>query len=147
MHWGHAVGDDLVHWQDLPIALTSTPDSPDEDGCFSGCAVDNDGVPTIVHTGVRGQDQLPCVATGSDDLVAWEKYPGNPVISAPPRDLDLVAYRDQAVWREGGTWYQLIGAGIRDVGVTRLLYRSEDLLAWEYLHPFYTGDSRAEQPL
>src|SRR6476659_2902008 len=69
IHWGHAVSTDLVHWAHLPVALAPTLDSPDEDGCWSGCAVDNAGVPTLVYTGVRGEDQLPCVATGDDDLV------------------------------------------------------------------------------
>ena len=46
MHWGHAVSDDLVDWEELPIALY--PDRWYEDdeqgGCFSGSALIEDGV-------------------------------------------------------------------------------------------------------
>ena len=44
-HWGHARSADLVHWEHLPIALSPTPGGPDKDGCWSGCAVDDGGVP------------------------------------------------------------------------------------------------------
>src|SRR6266487_2349655 len=90
IHWGHAISEDLVHWRDLPIALAPTPGTPDEYGVFSGCAVDADGVPTILYTGVRnapgvGRIERPCMATSiDDDLVNWRKFPGNPVIESPP---------------------------------------------------------------
>lgn len=151
VHWGHAVSEDLVHWEHLPIALTPTPNSPDQDGCFSGCAVDNNGVATLIYTGVRGpelEDELACVATSTDELlITWEKYPGNPVIAAPPPDLKLVAYRDHSVWKEDDTWYQVIGAGIQDVGGTALLYRSPDLLTWQYLQPILVGDRTETAPI
>jgi beta-fructofuranosidase len=146
-HWGHAVSTDLVHWLDLPIALAPTPGGPDQDGCFSGCAVNHDGVPTLIYTGVRGDHQLPCLATSSDDLITWQKYPGNPVITAPPQDLNLLAFRDHTLWKEKTTWYQLIGAGIRGVGGTVLLYRSPNLVDWEYMHPLYTGDRNRSEPV
>ena len=45
MHWGHAVSDDLIHWEYLPVALA--PSEPYEDhlkgGCFSGSAIEFDG--------------------------------------------------------------------------------------------------------
>lgn len=51
--WGHAKSTDLVHWEHLPVALEPTPNSLDQDGCFSGCAtVDVDGRPALLYTGV-----------------------------------------------------------------------------------------------
>jgi beta-fructofuranosidase len=146
IHWGHAISDDLVHWRDLPMALAPTPGTVDQDGVFSGCAFDDDGVPTVLYTGVRMQadgsrTELPCLATSTDDdLVTWDKYRGNPVIASPPPGLDVLGFRDHGVWREDGIWYQVIGSGIRGVGGTVFLYRSPDLVHWEYVHPLCVGD-------
>ena len=142
IHWGHAVSDDLIHWEDLPIALTPTLGGPDEGGCWSGCAVDHDGVPTIFYTGIRGdhalaQSQVTCVAVGSDDLLTWTKHLTNPVVTPP--DLGLTGFRDPSVWREDGGWYQLVGAGFRGMGGAALLYRSDDLLEWDYLGPLLSS--------
>ncbi len=139
IHWGHAVSEDLVHWTDWPVALAPSPDGPDADGCWSGCAVDNDGVPTLIYTGSRAGRGSPCVATSGDGLRTWQKYAGNPVIAGPPPGLAMVGFRDHAVWQEGATWYQVIGAGIAGRGGAALLYRSPDLLHWEYLGPLCTA--------
>lgn len=138
MHWGHAVSPDLVRWTTVPIALAPTPGGPDKDGCFSGCAVDDDSVPTFVYTGVSPEVQ--CIATSTDDLMTWQKYAGNPVISAPPAGLTVTGFRDPCVWKEENVWYMLIGSGIKDAGGTSFLYRSTDLIDWEYLHPLYACD-------
>src|SRR5689334_3008427 len=100
IHWGHAVSTDLVHWEHLPIALSPTVESSDEDGCWSGCAVDDDGVPTLIYSGHRAGAQRACLATSSDGLLTWQKHPGNPVIVEPPAGLHLVEFRDHCVWRE-----------------------------------------------
>ncbi len=152
MHWGHAVSSDLLHWTDLPVALSPTADGPDEDGCWSGCAVDDNGVPTILYTGVRGDWTLPhnqrvCLATGNVDLTSWEKYAGNAIIAHPPDGLRVAGFRDPFVWREEDCWYMAIGAGIQDVGGAALLYRSRDLYRWEYLHPMCVGDKHDETGL
>jgi beta-fructofuranosidase len=146
IHWGHAISDDLVHWRDLPIALAPTPGTVDEYGVFSGCAFDADGVPTVLYTGVRKpaggpRIELPCLATSSnDDLVTWEKHPANPVIASPPPGFDVLGFRDHGVWKEDATWYQVIGSGVRGVGGIVFLYRSADLVHWEYVHPICVGD-------
>ncbi|MBO0781076.1 MAG: glycoside hydrolase family 32 protein, partial [Ktedonobacteraceae bacterium] len=140
MHWGHATSTDLLHWTHLPLALTPTEGGPDEDGCWSGCFVDQAGVPTLIYSGNVHGRQLPCLASSPDDLLTWQKYAGNPIIPAWPPDLDLVGFRDHCVWREGDYWYQLIGSGIQDVGGAVLLYRSPDLLHWDYLQPLCIGN-------
>jgi beta-fructofuranosidase len=152
MHWGHAVSSDLVHWTDLPIALTPTPGRADADGCWSGCAVDHHGTPTLLYTGVdhRGvHPQVVCRATSADDLLAWHYSPGNPVIAGPPAELVAGTgghFRDPFVWKEGQYWYMLMGSKQESTGGMILLYRSLDLATWEYLHPLLVADARHFQP-
>ena len=141
IHWGHAVSRDLVHWQHLPVALTPTPHSPDANGCWSGCAVNNDGVPTLLYSGVF--PQVVCMATSDDGLATWQKYAQNPLIARIPEGIDAGdpwQLRDPFVWREGETWYMLMGTRIVAEGGAILLYRSDNLLDWEYLHILLQGD-------
>ena len=108
--------------------------------------MDDAGIPTIVYTGLHGDQQRPCVAVGSDDLTTSVKNSGNPVIE-PPEGLQLKGFRDHSVWREGNEWHQLIGSGIQGQGGTALLYRSTDLRNWEYLHPILIGDANEREPV
>lgn len=143
MHWGHAVSADLIHWTDLPIALTPTPGDPDEAGCFSGCAVNN-GLPTFIYTGTRGARhdiQTQCLATSQDDLLTWQKYADNPVLSeVPPEAGQTADFRDPFVWKDGDTWFMVLGSRIKDVGGAVFLYHSPNLIDWEYLNPLLIGD-------
>ncbi|GCE24556.1 glycosyl hydrolase family 32 [Dictyobacter alpinus] len=140
IHWGHAVSYDLLHWTHLPVALSPTPGGPDEDGCWSGCLVNDKGIPTLVYSGNAHGRQLPCLATSFDGLLTWQKHIQNPVIQHWPEGLDVVEFRDHCVWQEDDIWYQIIGSGIKDVGGTVLLYRSRDLLSWEFIQPLCIGN-------
>lgn len=142
-HWGHALSEDAINWRDLPVALSPTPGGPDETGCWSGCIVDDDGLPTAVYTGVGPQgfgQQSQCIATSQDGLLSWEKYSGNPILSEIPaisnQPYDL---RDPMIWLEDDTWYMLLASRIKDRGGSVFLYRSPDLMQWEFLHPLLTG--------
>jgi len=143
IHWGHAASDDLVRWRDLPVALAPAPAGPDKDGVFSGCAVVRDGVPTLLYTGIAPEVQ--CVAEAADpadrDLIAWRKHAANPVIAAPPPGVAVRGFRDPFAWREPDGWYCAIGSGIKGAGGAVLLYRSPDLVRWEYLHELCRGEA------
>ena len=133
MHWGHAVSADLIHWTDLPIALTPTPDGPDRSGCWSGGAVNNNGVPTLIY---YGHPEGNCIAASDDNLITWEKHPANPVIPYPPEGDSWRPF-DPCAWREGDMWYSLSGGKLEGVGDTAFLCQSKNLIHWEYMHPFY----------
>ena len=143
MHWGHAVSDDLLHWEELPIAIAPTPDSPDQGGIFSGCIVDHSGTPVAFYTGVNDDYsiQVQCMATGNADLMRWRKYAGNPVVGEAPAHLGQTRdFRDPFVFEREGSWYMTVSAHIVGVGGAVLLYRSDNLTDWEYLHPLFVGD-------
>jgi beta-fructofuranosidase len=140
-HWGHAVSDDLIHWRDLPYAIYPDP----EYQCFSGATyVEQDRVIAIYH-GTRVGNM---VATSSDPLLLnWEKLTGQAVIPATGPGGSPLPYRvfDPCIWAKDGVYYSLSGGTLphKPSGKrTRadFLLRSEDLIHWEYLHPFVEGD-------
>lgn len=143
MHWGHAVSEDLITWEHLPVALA--PDAPydDLDGCFSGSAIElPDGRHLLLYTGVAAgeleedgtvrQRQVQCVAVG--DGVDYEKYEGNPVIGSEqlPEGFSTEHFRDPKLWQEpDGSYRCVVGAMDASGSGQILLYRSDDCLSWE----------------
>ncbi|MGD0225319.1 MAG: glycoside hydrolase family 32 protein [Terriglobia bacterium] len=136
-YWGHARSRDMVRWEHLPLALAPTPGGPDKDGCWSGSAFVNDGVPTLVYTGVFPQVQ--CLAASDDDMATWKKSVQNPVVGSPPAGPAVTGFRDPSIWGEGNFWLMTVGTGVQGQGGAVLLYGSMDLIHWEYLHPLCGG--------
>jgi beta-fructofuranosidase len=147
MHWGHATSTDLLHWEHKPVALEPTPNSADEDGCWSGVTVVQDGAPVVIYSGNSKVGQRCCLAASSDDLQSLQKDGRNPVIPDLPAGMNIDQYRDHCVWRVGDTWNQLIGARIKDVGGAVLLYRSQDLVDWQFIGPILVGGQHSVDPL
>jgi beta-fructofuranosidase len=143
MHWGHAVSQDLRSWRSLPIALTPTPNSYDQDGCFTGCVIRNKDGFQLLYTGIpqlQPLRQVQCLAT-SRDLTVWTKFLGNPIVTNPPEGFGE-CFRDPCVWREGDVWRMIIGSEISDKGGAALLYESVDLIEWKYLGPLHVGEKQ-----
>ncbi|AMG97990.1 glycosyl hydrolase family 32 [Serratia liquefaciens] len=133
MHWGHATSRDLAHWQHQPIAL-APGESYDKDGCFSGCAVDDNGVLTLLYTGhvwlgKEGDDdqvrEVQCLATSEDGVNFVKQGP----VLLPPEGIQH--FRDPKVWRAADRWWMVVGAKENGLGQARL-YRSNDLRDWQF---------------
>jgi beta-fructofuranosidase len=149
MHWAHAVSPDLIHWK--PVALSPTPGSYDAYGCFTGSVLPGVDVPSILYTGVTkcspqeetirggGVREVQCLAMSTDpELGRWTKLP-KPVLEAPPPGLKVTGFRDPCPWKDGDTWYMVVGSGFNKVGGAVLLYTSRDGRNWTYLHPLAQG--------
>jgi sucrose-6-phosphate hydrolase SacC (GH32 family) len=140
IHWGHMTSPDLLRWTEMPVALAPEPGF-DSEGCWSGSVIEHQGRLAIVYTGVDGVKAGIALAF-SDDGVNFTKHPGNPVIPRPPNSEDFLDFRDPFVWREGDVYYLIVGSGVKDVGGTALLYRSNDLIHWEYRKQIFGGSIR-----
>ena len=145
MHWGHAISDDMLHWEYLPLALAPSEfyDDHFRGGCFSGSAIEHDGKLFLMFTGTtnngKGFEQTQCIAY-SEDGIHFEKYEGNPVLTAPDV-IPTYQFRDPKVWKHDGTYYMVCGAS-RDNKAQALLYRSKDMLHWEFFNVL--AESRGE---
>ncbi|WP_223702538.1 glycoside hydrolase family 32 protein [Sutcliffiella deserti] len=145
MHWGHAVSKDLIHWEELPIALF-----PDEHGAiFSGSAVvdwnNTSGlfkkgpglVAIFTHADTYPDSDRPrqrqSLAYSQDNGRTWITYEGNPVLS----DVNITDYRDPKVFwhHETNRWVMVLATG-----QTVTIYTSPNLINWEFASEFGTKD-------
>ncbi|MEV5159405.1 GH32 C-terminal domain-containing protein [Streptomyces sp. NPDC053728] len=139
MSWGHAVSTDLMHWKELPLALSHD----DEEMVFSGSAV----IDWNNTTGFGTKENPPMVAiytsydksTGSqaqslaysnDRGRTFTKYDGNPVI-----DIGSKEFRDPKV-----QWYAPTKSWLMTVSLSTehkvRFYSSKNLKDWDLLSEF-----------
>lgn len=135
MHWAHAVSTDLVHWQELPLAL-----HPDTLGTiFSGSAVidygntagwnGKDGSPALVafYTSAKGI-QRQSVAYSLDEGLTFTKYEGNPIIDSHAKWQTNDTRDPKVFWYAPGKhWVMVLNE--RD---GHSIYNSVDLKNWTY---------------
>lgn len=144
MHWGHAISEDLLHWQELPIAL-----APDEHGTiFSGSiVVDHNNTsglgskanPAMVALFTYNNEQrkkagkqdfqTQGLAFSLDKGRTWTKYQHNPIMPNP----GIVDFRDPKVswFAQQQKWVMVVTQGDH-IG----FYSSKNLLDWKFESTF-----------
>jgi len=133
MSWGHAVSKDLVHWEELGVAIPHTS----QYGVFSGSAVidtkntsglgspDNPAMVAVWTRADAGGNQSQSLAYSTDKGRTWNLYNnGDPVL-----DIGSNEFRDPKVfWDEtSGRWTMVVSHATEH----RIsFYSSPDLIHW-----------------
>lgn len=140
-HWGHAVSTDLLHWENMPIAIY--PDRP-EDGIFSGSVVvDANNTSGLFNSSVPSQQRLVAMytlntATAQTQEIAYSldggksyiKYANNPVI-----DINSTQHRDPKVfWHSASSRWIVATALSQHYQI--IFYSSPDLTHWTEVSRF-----------
>jgi fructan beta-fructosidase len=135
MSWGHAVSKDMIHWEELPTAL-----SPDHIGTmFSGSAVidynnsagfNKGNIPAMVatYTAFTDEKQVQCVAYSLDKGRTWTKYSKNPIIDSKAKWNSTDTRDPRVFWYKPGNHWVLV-LNERD---GHSIYNSKNLKDWTF---------------
>lgn len=145
MNWGHAVSRDLVHWQELPIAIPETGDVM----AFSGSAVvdwnnttgfGKGGKPPLVaiYTGHNPKAKLQSqyVAYSNDKGRTWTVHGEVLSVGSPE-------FRDPKVFWHAATrrWVMVAVMALENRAV---LFTSSDLKRWTFANSFGPAGARGK---
>ena len=103
MHWGHAVSRDLVHWEELPIAVYPNRFG---DWAFSGSAVVDkhntagfkNGTEDTLVAAYTSTARGECILYSNDRGRTWKEYEGNPVVKHQGRDPKIIWHEASSQW-------------------------------------------------
>ena len=157
MHWGHAVSKDLVNWEHRGVALYPTK-YEDQNGCFSGSALEYNGKMYLYYTGVHYHKPDPenvhmCLEEQfesaqmmitSEDGFHFDNLRDKQVVIPALSDAsvgDRTHTRDPKVWRGKDAWYMILGSSDRRKKGKLLIYKSDNLYDWI----FFAETSKNEQ--
>lgn len=135
MSWGHAVSVDMVHWKELPTAL-----SPDSTGTmFSGSTIidynntagfNKGNIPAMIafYTVDNPQKQVQSMAYSLDKGRTWTKYSKNPLIDSKAKWNSQDTRDPRVMWYEPSKhWVMVLNE--RD---GHSVYTSKNLKEWQY---------------
>lgn len=140
--WGHARSRDLVHWEHLPVSIYPSEEKGEYFVWFGSTVIREDKTPICFYTSIgktcgpiRGTTQW--AATGTSDLLYWEKVPNNPVMPRSINAQEIFRWCDPHVFFADGRAYCLIGGKIDDpeTGAPVIcLYKAlnPELTSWKY---------------
>lgn len=152
MHWGHAISSDLVHWKHLGVALFPTKDY-DQNGIFSGSALEIDGRLHLYYSAVRylqvnpddihlakedrfETSQAMLISPDGRHFDNWaDKKQIIPVLTDTALG-DWKHTRDPKVWKDGISYYMILGSTREGTMGRVLFFRSDDGTTWTYANQF-----------
>lgn len=152
MHWGHAVSEDLIHWEHLGIAVFPTKDY-DRNGVFSGSAVETGGKLCFYYSAVKyleADKENIHVSPGdifetsqamiqSEDGIHFDNWKDKRQVLPVCRnkeEADPTSTRDPKVWTEDGWYYMILGSTLERRQGRVLFYKSKDGIQWDFRSKF-----------
>lgn len=144
IHWAHARSKDLIHWEDMPIALKPYDNCMIYSGC---CFIDEDDVAGFASNSnetanpsstpmlafytmheIGGEEtETQGISYSFDYGTTWTNYKNNPIIPNP----GIKDFRDPMVFQRHGTYYMTLVLNDR----VRFM-SSIDLTTWDVVSEF-----------
>lgn len=148
MHWGHAVSEDLIHWEHQDIALFPTK-GYDQNGIFSGSAIEVDDKLYLYYSAVKYLDidsenihvarneqfetsQAMIISQDGFQFDNWKDKKQIIPVSDDEEKAHRMHTRDPKVWKEGDTYYLVLGSTYKEKTGRIVFYTSKDGENWEF---------------